>query len=192
MAIIKDLGRVKGEDGDVFLPTIREDNGEFIISWERISSEEAEQLILDDYPLRLPIYVPEMNGTNLSFRLSKPTKDVDGTFLKNIIECGNIKGDRGPEGIVRYNIQQVDPSIDITDPSIERRIDTLYVQGEKAWIYDPNAADPQNPFVRIEGMDLSPYALIENVYSKNDIDEMLNGVTGQVEKIMQLYDVNSD
>ena len=30
MSVIKDLGRVKGEDGDVFLPTIKEQNGEIV------------------------------------------------------------------------------------------------------------------------------------------------------------------
>lgn len=192
MAIIKDLGRVKGEDGDIYLPQIKEVNGEIVFSWRKISHTEADEVNLEDYALQFPMYVPEMNGTNLSFRLTKPTKNVDGTYLQSVISCGNIKGDRGPEGIVRLNIEHINPEIeDITDATVERKIDTLYVHRNQVWIYDPNALDPENPFVLIEGMDLSGYALVENVYSKTDIDTMFNGVTQQIEKIAQLFDVNT-
>lgn len=192
MSVIKDLGRVKGEIGDTYIPKITEEDGQLIFSWEKISYTESKEADLENYVFNFPMYVPEMNGTNLSFRLTKPALDTDGTALPSIIPCGNIKGDKGDEGIIRYNIEQISPNIEITDPSITRKNDTLYVQGKKAWIYDENATDPENPFILIEGMDLSAYALSADVYTKNDIDDMFDGVTRQIEKIAQLYDVNTN
>ena len=191
MAWVKDLGRVKGDNGDIYIPSVNIEDGQMVFSWNKASYDNEHEYLLTSQPIKIPIYVPELiNGETLIFKLSTPVKNIDGTNFPNEIIAGNIKGDQGPEGNVKINLYHVPEDREITDPTIPRETDTIYIQNSKAWIYDETLSDAENPFVLIEGMDLSGYALKNDVYTKAQINTMFENVTSQLQLLALLYDID--
>lgn len=188
MAWAKNLGKIKGEDGDVYLPDISIVDGKLHFGWERKTAEEAELILTHGKDLTMPVYVPniETNENNeptgwINFSLSQTVRDASNTVLPDVRFYA--KGATGEPGSVAFDIQHfIENTVyNITNP----QPNTIYVKDKQAWFYDPSEED----FFMIEGLDLSQYYKKTETYSKNEIDNMFNEVTSQMELAYRLLEI---
>ena len=192
MALMKDLGRVKGEDGNIYVPNLSIRNGKLYFEWVETEPDVNGEISPVEIPT--PFYEPSKQSNGHTIFILKNGNGInnDGTALQPEIDIGDItgpQGEQGPPG--QIEIYHVPSNTDITELSSDQRnVNTIYVQGSKAWIYDPSLENSENPFVMLEGMDLSGYARTEDVYTKQQINTMFNNVTAEINTIMSLFDVN--
>ena len=194
MAYTKDLGNVKGEDGDVYLPDISIKNGKLHFQWVKTPAEEVEHRLTQEKDLNIPVYVPtEMNNNgDLTFSLTQTVIGTDGNPLPND-KTFHVKGEKGDTGATAFRIESIDQYPTVNDiPIADRREDTIYVKGTKAWVYKPNINDPTaEQFFMLEGIDLSNYYTISQTYSSSEVNQMFADVTSQVELMHMLLDVEN-
>lgn len=183
MAWTKVLGKVTGEDGDVYLPDIRIANGYLHYSWERKTAEEAAEIIEHGKDINIPVYMPgEMDENGyVTFSLSETVKGIDGQNLPD--RTFKLKGETGQTGATAFKIRPV------TETSIENienpEADTIYVKDTKVWIYD----NVEQKFIMLEGLDFSNYYTKSEVYNKTEINSMFNEVASQMELAYRLLEI---
>lgn len=187
MAYTKDLGNVKGEDGDIYLPEISINNGYLYFKWVKTPADEIENVLTTEKRLNIPVYVPNTmtNDGDLTFTLTQTVRDINGTPLPN--KTFHVKGDKGDTGNTAFRIQHVSENNVDQIPVANRRTDTIYVKNTKAWIYD----DIEEAFFMLEGIDLSNYYKKTETYSQTEIDEMFNEITSQTELAYKLLDIEN-
>lgn len=182
MAWTKNLGKIKGEDGDVYLPEVKIQDGKLHFGWEKKTAEEAMNIINNGTDLTIPVYVPSYDSEtgNVTFSLSQTVKDASNVELLD--KTFHIKGDTG-ETISVFDIRNFTENNvnDIQNPEPG----VIYVKGKKAWIYNRDEED----FFMIEGLDLSNYYTINETYSKNEINSMFNEVSSQMELAYRLLEI---
>lgn len=183
MSWTKNLGRVTGEDGDVFLPDISITDGYLRFSWIKKTAQEAAQIVEQAKNINIPVYVPgDMDEDGyVTFSLSQTVKAIDGSNLPD--KTFKLKGETGATGATAFKIRPVtETSVDnIVDP----QSDTIYVKDKKVWIYDATTED----FIMLEGLDFSDYYRKSETYSKNEIDSMFNEVASQMELAQRLLEI---
>lgn len=187
MAYTKDLGNVKGDDGDIYLPNISINDGYLYFRWVKTPANEIENVLTTEKRLNIPVYVP---GTmdeygDVTFSLTETVRDINGTPLPN--KKFHLKGEKGDTGNTAFRIQHVAENSVDQIPVADRRTDTIYVKNTKAWIYD----DIEEAFFMLEGIDLSDYYRKSETYNKSEIDTMFNEVTAQVELAYKLLDIEN-
>lgn len=183
MAWTKNLGRVTGEDGEVYMPDIGIKDGYLHFSWVRKTAEEARQELETGKDINIPVYMPgEMDENGyVTFSLSQTVKGIDGSILPD--KTFKLKGETGATGTTAFKIRPV------TENGIENidnpQPDTIYVKDKQVWIYDPLT---QN-FITLEGLDFSDYYRKSETYSRNEIDSMFNEVASQMELAYRLLEI---
>lgn len=197
MTWTKNLGRVKGEDGDVYMPTVAIEDGQFVFKWELKTAEEALDQLQTQKELTIPLYVPEQSSQDLeegntTFRLTIPVKDSDGRYLSETktVHTRGLQGEKGDTEFKVYNIAercQINNETDIPSniPSADRNIYTIYIYNTDAWIWTGAS------FFMLEGIKLDDYYTKPFLYTKDDIDSMFTDVANEVEKILLLYDISN-
>lgn len=187
MAYTKDLGNVKGEDGDIYLPSISIKDGYLNFKWIKTPAEQIENRLTEEKNLNIPIYIPsemDANG-NVTFSLSQTVRDINGNILPN--KTFHLKGDKGDTGNTAFHVQHVTENSVNDIPVANRQADTIYIKGTKAWFYDTEAQD----FFMLEGIDLSDYYRKSETYNQTEINNMFTEITSQVELIHMLLDVEN-
>ena len=183
MAYTKDLGKVKGEDGDVYVPTVKIQNGYLHFNWQLTTKENA-QSILSGTNINIPVYVPssmDQNG-NITFTLNETVRGINGEVLQSY--TFHVKGDQGESGYTTFDIQHISGNIEDI-PTNQRKAGTIYVKNTKAWFYDEQAED----FFMLEGIDLSDYYRKSETYNKTEINAMFNEITSQMTLAYKLLDI---
>lgn len=189
MAWTKNLGKIKGEDGDTYLPDIQIKDGKLYFTWEKKTQDQVAQILEQGKEINIPIYVPEIeldennNPTGfINFVLTQPVKGVDNQYL-TATKRFYAKGEKGNNGDVSFRIQHfIENDVhNISNP----QPNTIYIQNKKAWFYDTTEQD----FFMLEGLDLSNYYNMQQTYNKNEIDSMFNEVTSQMELAYRLLEI---
>ena len=197
MAWTKDLGRVTGKDGNVYMPTVDIQDGQFIFKWELKSAEEALSELESEKSLTIPLYVPEQSTTdlqdgNMTFRLTIPVKDTDGNYLSETKKI-YVRGPQGPKGDTEFKIYDIEQRCAINNtsnipsniPVADRNIYTIYIYRDDAWIWTGAS------FFMLEGISLENYYEKPYVYTKDQIDAMFTDVANEIEKTLLLYDIEN-
>lgn len=187
MAWIKDLGNVKGETGDVFIPelTVTED-GLLHFGWTRATEVDAHDILTRGKDLPMPVYIPgnpDPQG-NVTFAVSDAVKNAYGseTFKSKTM---NLRGPAGSTTTI-FEIQSF--SGDINDiPEEERHTSIFYVeetdQTPKVYIYNGLK------FIMLEGLDFSNYYTKSETYSKAELDTIFDEINSQQELAAKLLDI---
>lgn len=183
MAWTKNLGRVKGETGDVYIPSVELDkDGYLSFTWK---SKDTGEVVINK-KIRLPVYVPKKyEDGNIEFTATGPVADPTTNLPMQSVFSYHIKGDTGEPGVVQFDIAYPETS----DPTTveQPKTNTFYISGKKVWIYKTEDA---NSYVYMEYFDLQNYYTISETYSMEQIDEMLQSIEAQVELIQKLYDID--
>ena len=187
MAYQKDLGRVKGDQGNVFIPNVTIENGKMVFSWEEQTAE------LHTAPSRqeitLPVYYPTKNEFNqLEFVCNT---DVYLPTHANLIF--DVIGPKGDSGEMKLRTQSVtDLETLLSNPSSIRE-DTLYITSDN-YVYfinieEVNGENTYTP-VKLEGISLDNYYNKQEVYNKTEIDDMFYESATYMALMFQLLDVS--
>lgn len=178
MAWTKNLGRVKGETGDVYIPLVELRDGYLHFTWKSHDTNE----IVTEQSVPIPVYVPKKyeNG-EITFTATSPVIDPTTNTQEASEFTYNIKGDSGLPGPVHFNVSVISGSVyDIEDP----QENTFYISGKKVWIYN------NDDFIVMEQFDFENYYTINETYSMAEMDDMLRDITNQVDLAQKLYDID--
>lgn len=198
MAWIKDLGRVTGNDGNVYMPTVDIKNGQFVFKWELKTAEEALDALQSEKSLTIPVYVPEQSSQDkeagqMTFKLTIPIKDAEGNYLSQT-KTVYVKGEKGDTGTSEFSIYDLENegiSIMNTDdipsniPVTDRNTWSIYIYKKDAWLWTGS------DFFMMEGIKLDGYCKTSDVYTRTEIDEMFSDIESETEKILLLYDIDN-
>lgn len=169
MSYIKDLGRVKGDKGTTFKPSIVEDTATTTkITW--IPAEDSYiGPIPDDIIIQKSLIVPVVENNVLSWYQANNNPEAAGIFDSNLLPSPvNIKGEKGDTGNTKINIEIYENLDDIPEDS---ETSTLYYigndnNGYAVYVYDPNYANKYRK-VGLSSIDLSDY------YTKSETNTKL-------------------
>lgn len=177
MAWIKDLGKVKGENGDIYTPNIETNKNKATIKWNKQldadSSDSLEQSFI------IPVYVPTYDKTEgkLIFELNTSgTLDVDTYTLPllKVQETINNGFELRPFTGDPNNIENKEPGVFY----IEDTDNDNY----RVYIYDTS----KNKMVAIEGLAFDDF---DNYYTKDQIDEKMGSIAEQQEYISEMLGI---
>jgi len=187
MTWAKDLGNVKGDKGDVYVPKVinNENTGYTAIEWTKKAydgtvDEEIQQV-------HIPVYVPNYDPDtgNLNFILN-----TEGTFEDISSTVYHIKGETGATGTSTFAIQSFVGEINNT-PATNRNPNAFYIEDvsgdaiPKVYIYDQE----NDRFINLEGLGFQNYRLVSDSYSAAEIDTMFSNVSEQQKIIQKLLDI---
>ena len=186
MAWTKDLGNIKGEKGDIYVPTVinNEYTGYTTIQWTKKAydgtvDEELQQV-------HIPVYVPhyDQNTGELTFELN-----TDGTFSDISTNVYTLKSEAIYKSafVIKKFTGDINNVTD-KDPSAFYIEDTQGEDHPKVFIYDENNDD----FINLEGFafdNFENYRLKNDSYSASEIDEMFESVATRQRIIQQLLDI---
>ena len=178
MTWAKDLGNVKGDKGDIYVPKVinNSNTGYTTIQWTKRAydatvDEEMQQV-------HIPVYVPNYDP------------NTDGTFTDISSNVYHIKGETGAAGTSTFAIQPFTGDINNT-PTANRNPNAFYIESTsngvtpKVYIYD----QANDRFVNLEGLAFDNYYLKTETYSASEIDSMFTNITTQQKLIQQLLDI---
>ena len=170
MTWAKDLGNVKGDKGDIYVPKVinNSNTGYTTIQWikkayDATVDEEMQQV-------HIPVYVPNYDP------------DTSNVY--------HIKGETGATGTNAFAIQPFTGDINNT-PIANRNPNAFYIESTsngvtpKVYIYD----QANDRFVNLEGLAFDNYYLKTETYSASEIDSMFTNITTQQKLIQQLLDI---
>ena len=187
MAWTKDLGNIKGDKGDIYIPNIttNKNTGYTTIEWTK--APHNDEMDNNVQKINVPVYVPNYNEQtgDLTFELN-----MDGTFTDISNETYHIKGETGATGTSTFAIQPFTGDINDT-PTEDRHNNAFYVETTangvtpKVYIYDKD----NDKFISLEGFNFDNYYLKTETYSARDIDSMFTNITNQQKNIQQLLDI---
>lgn len=187
MTWAKNLGNVKGDKGDIYVPKVinNEHTGYTTIQWTKKAydgtvDEEMQQV-------HIPVYVPsyDANTGNLTFVLN-----TDGTFEDISSNVYHIKGETGATGTSTFAIQSFVGEIN-NIPAANRNPNAFYIEDvsgdtiPKVYIYDQE----NDRFINLEGLGFQNYRLVSDSYSATEIDTMFSNVSEQQKIIQKLLDI---
>lgn len=218
MAYTKNLGRVKGEKGDLYYPNLSYQDGQFIFAWRR-----ENDTFIDNTPKQLtaPVLIPTYDSEtgNLKFVPNVPIRDNNGNLIStNVADTPynwHIKGDKGDNAVAEFDINHTNKTLEelIIDLRTQRgtisseelkqiyNSSTLYIvkpdsnSTSSADIYVYDDADDINDsdrFIKIEGMDLSDYYRKNQLYNREEIDDMFDTQQQYLQAILRLLDVEDN
>lgn len=196
MVWTKDLGNVKGERGDIFVPKISTIAGKLKVEWEKKSNDIVEQPLPIELPI--PIYIPTQTEDdrikgNITFFVPDTIQKQYGKEDEDIFEPQkfHIKGDAGgtvvafntypfpeDEEIAEYDFTADNNNISDNNEKHPNQ-HTFYIKGdgEEVWIYTPNFE--RSVFTKLEGMKLDDY------YTKTETDNRIDEKLGMIEEQVQ-------
>lgn len=146
MSYRKNLGRVKGEKGKVYIPQTVERNSRKYITWT-LTEEENEQP--EDIDITPKAYLPTVdNNGNISFVLT--------TTLPASIPNVNIKGPKGDTGEVETVL------VDSLPPKNQAHEGLIYIHNGIATVFDAQT---------YEYYDLDNLVKFDNYYTKTETNE---------------------
>lgn len=203
MAYSKDLGRVKGDKGNVYVPSLAVENGYLILTW----TETFDNDRLEEYESRvkLPVYYPTKT-------YDANNNEIRGTitFVPNIdVVPGNdetrvfdVLGPQGPEGKIQMDVEVITDKGGYTDildiiTNQTKKPDPLhpeplenviYVIDNNAYIYDEQY--DEKVFLLEKFIDLSQYYTKNETYSQAEMNEMFRETASYMELMLLLLDVN--
>ncbi len=124
MAYQKNLGKVKGDRGNSFKPTVEMINDQLKITWtEQISNANTPSSSYD--MVDIPIYIPRLtNNSDLYFEKQNASTAEASMYL------GNIRGAAGADGQMRIRIQNVIDSNVFFDNM--KRVDYTYFPNDNS------------------------------------------------------------
>ena len=187
MTWAKDLGNVKGDKGDIYVPKVinNANTGYTTIQWTKKAydgtvDEEMQQV-------HIPVYVPNYDPAtgNLVFELN-----TTGTFKDISSNVYHIRGETGATGTSTFAIEHFTGDIN-NIPAANRNPNAFYVESTsdgvtpEVYIYDQN----RDIFVNLEGFTFDKYYLKTETYSATEIDSMFTNITTQQKIIQQLLDI---
>ena len=187
MAYQKDLGRVKGDQGNVFIPSMEIVNGKMVFSWTEQSAEL--HTAPPNKEITLPVYYPTIDGNRLKFVCN--SNDV--VTSDDIRLDFDIVGPKGDDGEMKLRTQTVtDLETLLSNPSSIRE-DTLYITSDN-YVYfinieEINGENTYTP-VKLEGISLDNYYTKQEVYNKTEIDDMFYESATYMALMFQLLDVS--
>ncbi len=183
MAWTKNLGKVKGDTGDVYIPSVELDSEGFLhFTW---TSQDTEEVI-KSIKIPIPVYVPrKYEDGYITFTATSPIVDPTTNLPKQSEFQYYIKGDQGTPGPVHFytTYTQASNPEDVENP----QENTFYIANKKVWIY--TSIDPLK-YEYMEQFDFENYYTIDQTYSSDDIDAMLQSIEDQVELAQRLYDID--
>lgn len=217
MSYTRNLGRVKGEKGNYFIPTVSIDknNSKLSFHWEEtiVANEELQDDNSVTTSVEIPIFIPNYNRDTgeLSFT---PTVPVIKDGL--VVNAGddtqfkwNIRGPKGDSGTVSLKMEHTNKTIEELENQLETELeqleneeieeisfqtDTIYFTTtndqniENAYIYD----NIKKSFFMMEGISLSEYYKKNETYNKTEVDDFIDIQNTYLEKIYELLDVPND
>ena len=187
MAWAKDLGNVKGDKGDIYVPKVinNSNTGYTTIQWTKKAYDGTVDEEMQE--VHIPVYVPNYNPTtgDLVFELN-----TNGTFTDISSNVYHIKGETGATGTSTFAIETF--TGDINNIALaNRNPNAFYVESTangvtpKVYIYDQT----NNKFINLEGFAFDKYYLKTETYSSTEIDNMFTNITIQQKIIEQLLDI---
>lgn len=187
MAYQKDLGRVKGDKGNVYVPNLTIENGYLVLTWtETIDNNRADEYVSR---VKLPVYYPTKSGDQLVF-VSNSSDVVVGQDLNLRFD---IKGDKGDPGDVKLRTEHVSNLETLLSHPANIREDTLYITENNGYVYfisiEGTEANPIYTPIKLEGINLDNYYTKLETYSRTQIDDMFNGTSAIVAQIFHLLDI---
>lgn len=176
MAYRESLGRVKGDTGQIYIPSIKEENNNRYIEWTLADEPPADVNRIDITP---KVYLPSIdeNG-NISFILTN--------VMPASINSVNIKGDKGDPGEVNTTVVSTLPA------KADAQEGIVYIHDGDAFVFDKeenefylldNLANFDNYYTKDESD--------ETFYSKTQIDNMFGNIAACQEAIIYTLDKNS-
>ena len=188
MAYQKDLGRVKGDQGNVFIPNMEIVNGKMVFSWTEQSAEL--HTAPPNKEITLPVYYPTINDQNQLVFVCN-SEDINPPANANL--TFNVIGPKGDDGEMKLRTQTVtDLETLLSNPSSIRE-DTLYITSDN-YVYfinieEINGENTYTP-VKLEGISLDNYYTKQEVYNKTEIDDMFYESATYMALMFQLLDVS--
>lgn len=180
MAWTKNLGKVKGETGDVYIPSVELDkNGYLSFTWK---SKDTGQIITEK-KIKLPVYIPTESDEDgyINFTATGPVVGADNTPAPSTISF-YVKGDKGDSTPTHFQFQF--PAVSNKEQIENPQQDVFYVINKKVYVYNGDS------FITMEQFDFENYYTTEQVYSMEEIDGMLRDITNQVDLAQKLYDID--
>lgn len=188
MAYQKDLGRVKGDQGNVFIPNMEIVNGKMVFSWIEQSAEL--HTAPPNKEITLPVYYPTINDQNQLVFVCN-SEDINPPTNANL--TFDVIGPKGDDGEMKLRTQTVtDLETLLSNPSSIRE-DTLYITSDN-YVYfinieEVNGENTYTP-VKLEGISLDNYYTKQEVYNKTEIDDMFYESATYMALMFQLLDVS--
>ena len=188
MAYQKDLGRVKGDQGNVFIPSMEIINGKMVFSWTEQSAEL--HTAPPNKEITLPVYYPTINDQNQLVFVCN-SEDINPPANANL--TFNVIGPKGDDGEMKLRTQTVtDLETLLSNPSSIRE-DTLYITSDN-YVYfinieEVNGENTYTP-VKLEGISLDNYYTKQEIYNKTEIDDMFYESATYMALMFQLLDVS--
>ena len=187
MAYQKDLGRVKGDKGNVYVPNLTIENGYLVLTWtETIDNNRADEYISR---VKLPVYYPTKSGDQLVF-VSNSSDVVVGQDLNLTFD---VKGDKGDPGEMKLRTENVSSLESLLSTPENIREDTLYITANDGYVYFINiegeGANTTYTPVKLEGVNLDNYYTKLETYNRTEIDNMFYDTATYMALMFQLLDV---
>lgn len=210
MTYTKNLGRVKGEKGDIYYPNLSYEGGNFKFTWTK---EEDALMPEEGYTnLRIPIFIPnyDSNSGDLKFIPNIPVLNENGEIIStDAIESPYQWNIRGPKGdTARFDIKYTNRTYNELLSYLHQGNNSEYfnsstfymVKSSNAndeadiYVYDDEAnteaGEPE--LIKVQGIDLSDFYRKSQTYSRNEIDEMFDVQRRYLEEIFQLLDIEDN
>lgn len=177
MSYRENLGRVKGDKGKVYIPSIVTRNNKKYITW---TLQEENNSVPQDIDITPKVYLPSVDSNgNISFVLTESTL--------NSIGAVNIKGPQGPAGAVDTNVVTNLPAKSDAQEGI------IYIHDDGiATVFDVDTNDFYDLDNLVKFNDYCTKEQIKDyVYNRTDIDNMLGNIMQCQEALIHLLDKNS-
>lgn len=197
MAYHKDLGQVKGDQGNFFDPEVTVERNKIKFTWvektaDGTITEQTKTMFID-----IPIYVPVI--TEVTDDNSLETEQLLSFVQANAADIVtlpsvNIKGEKGDPGEMKIRIAYVNSLEALLDNPSGIREDTLYVTNDTNYVYfidvDNSGDEPVYTPIKLEGINLDNYYTKLQTYSREDIDAMFKETAAYMALMYQLLDVS--
>lgn len=191
MSYIENLGRVKGDKGKVYVPSVKVENGKRYITWgEPVDAPTAPPGDIDITP---KIYTPQLDREgNISFYLSTVNIDDNANIMPLSINLGKIKGDPGPRGEPgAIDIVIVPSGIDYENMQEYKEEGKIYIQDDIAKVYDSDEGKfcEINSLAKFNNYYTKDY-INEHFYDKKTIESKIGNIALCQEAILETLDKN--
>ena len=177
MSYRENLGRVKGDKGKVYIPSIVIRNNKKYITW---TLQEENNSVPQDIDITPKVYLPSVDSNgNISFVLTESTPDS--------IAAVNITGPQGPAGAVNTNVVANLPA------KSEAQEGIIYIHDDGvATVFDTEENDFFDLDNLVKFQDYWTKTEIEQkYYNKTDIDNKLGNIMQCQDALIHLLDKDS-
>lgn len=171
------LGKVKGDKGKVYLPSIKTIGNKRYITW---TLQEESASVPNDIDITPKVYLPSIDSNgNVSFTLADNTNATIPTV--------NIKGPQGPPGAVNTNVCTDLP------PKSQAKEGVIYIHdGGIATVYDVETGEFYDLDNLIKFNDYyTKSESNERFYTKTEIENMFGSIVACQNAVIHTLDKNS-